>query len=108
MKSRFSHRQIFLFPGCEHSASLVDNKIVQVTSYLLLPETDKQVNLPLVVKRQWNKMIEGLIENKKFKAIMQRLVDVDTDEQTLKNILVIFILSFLIYMYDVCYSLCHL
>lgn len=93
VKSRFSHRQIFLFPGNEDSQiSSLDNKIAQVTNYLTLSEPSKQDNLSIAVKKQWNKMVHCLTENKKFKSLIQRLIDIDMDEQTLKNVLVCYYL----------------
>lgn len=90
MKSRFSHRQIFLFPGhVDSSVSLLDNKINQVINYLLVSEFDNQEVLPLALKKPWNNMIRYLTENMKFRTLMQRLIDIDMDEQTLKNLLVI-------------------
>lgn len=54
-----------------------------------MSEFDNQEVLPLALKKPWNNMIRYLTENMKFRTLMQRLIDIDMDEQTLKNLLVI-------------------
>lgn len=89
VKSRFSHRQIFLFPGKKDDSisEALENRISRVRYYLSLPE-NKDCVLPISHKKQWNKSIKILTEDKKFRNLMQWLLDVDTSEHTLKNILV--------------------
>lgn len=84
VKSRFSHRQIFLFPG---GKSLLEQRLKLIENLLLLEENNyKQPKT--AYQKDWNKTIETLINNKKFKTLIQNLLDVDTSEQTIKNILV--------------------
>lgn len=86
VKSRFSHRQIFLFPGNCGENSLLEQRLKQIENLLLLEE--KNNKLKSAFQRDWNKTIEAVINNKKFKTLMQNLLDVDTSEQTFKNVLV--------------------
>lgn len=54
-----------------------------------LPE-DVDININNTLKKQWNGRVKTLLADKKFRAAVQRLVDIDLNERTLKNILVCF------------------
>ncbi|KAJ8960326.1 hypothetical protein NQ318_004060, partial [Aromia moschata] len=88
VKSRFSHRQIFLFPcdNGDNTESTLDRTLKRIEYYLLIPEKSK-VNINSATKKHWNKNVKALLEEKKFKNAIQRLVDIDLNERTLKNIL---------------------
>lgn len=45
-------------------------------------------NINNTLKQKWNKNLKGLLVDKKFRAVIQRLADIDLNERTLKNILV--------------------
>ncbi|KAJ8925772.1 hypothetical protein NQ315_009620 [Exocentrus adspersus] len=87
VKSRFSHRQFFLFP-CEENVKTVchlDYALRRIERYLYIPD---DVDIDNTLKKQWNRNIRNLLGNKRFKAVIQRLADIDICERTLKNILV--------------------
>ncbi|KAJ8953034.1 hypothetical protein NQ314_007408 [Rhamnusium bicolor] len=90
VKSRFSHRQFFLFP-CEEDSkeSPLDHTIKRIECYLSLPENSR-LKINGAVRKQWNTILKALLEDKKFRSTIQRLVDVDLNERTLRNILVCF------------------
>lgn len=79
VKSRFSHRQIFLFPSNEK----IFCRIKELLSYT--GETNKMYAEEI---RHWNKHIESLLEDKKLKETINTFSDVNVDEKNLKNILV--------------------
>lgn len=89
VKSRFSHRQIFLFPGPEIVSKTTDleHAISHINYYLKI---DNSTNSKILtkMKKEWNLNLDALLENKKFRNIIERLVDVDNSEAALKNLLV--------------------
>lgn len=89
VKSRFSHRQIFLFLGQDENSekSNLDYSLSRIQNYLKLPD-DGNLKLNKSEIQHWNKALEKLLKEKKFKNCIQRIVDVDLSERTLKNILV--------------------
>lgn len=85
VKSRFSHRQIFLFPT--DSEKSLDYALEKLEYYLIISENFGYKINP-EVKNKWNSNVHNILKDKKFKNIIQRLVEIDTSERTLKNILV--------------------
>lgn len=89
VKSRFSHRQIFLFPGNCEDISHLDQRLNLITKLLVLKDTScREENLKSTSQKDWNKSVDTLINNKKFRMLMQDLLDIDTNDHTIKNILV--------------------
>lgn len=91
VKSRFSHRQVFLFPEeTEHYGdSDLDMCIDKIEYYLTFTNCLKS-DLPGNYKLQWNNGILKLLNDKKFKILIQRFMDIDGSERVLKNMLVSF------------------
>lgn len=87
VKSRFSHRQIFLFLGNDDSQ--LDRRIERLRQFLLIPNSEK-LDVKPAFKKHWNLQINSLMEDKNFKSLMQRVLDLDLSETCLKNILVRF------------------
>lgn len=91
VKSRFSHRQIFLFPGHskdnKSSFELRTQRVKQLLTYTdnLTKEDSKKFGSDV---KQWNKDIENLVKDKKFLDTMQQMYDITVDERDLKNLLV--------------------
>ncbi|GJQ78431.1 putative component of the origin recognition complex (ORC) that binds origins of replication [Trypoxylus dichotomus] len=90
VKSRFSHRQVFLFP--EDSSDLGDSDLdvyLDNIEYYLSFTNDFKCDLPTNYKRKWNNTILTLTSDKKLKTLLQRLMDIDSNERILKNILMV-------------------
>ncbi|XP_072382654.1 origin recognition complex subunit 4 isoform X1 [Diabrotica undecimpunctata] len=88
VKSRFSHRQIFLVAGPTDPNKALEYMLDRVRYYLVLPDKCRS-DLSKSFKKNWNEtIVEKLIKDKKFKQLIQRLVDIDVNESTLKNILI--------------------
>ncbi|KAF5305656.1 hypothetical protein FQA39_LY18967 [Lamprigera yunnana] len=81
VKSRFSHRQIFLFS----KQNGIKQRMERVQNLLSLKPT---TNLSKSYVKGWNKSIQDLIEKKEFQSLMQRILNIDPSEQTLKNMIV--------------------
>lgn len=88
VKSRFSHRQIFLFVGQNENSGIsnLEHTLSRIETYLKLPEGKLKVSKQVI--QAWNKDLQLLLKNKKFKNCIQRIVDVDLSERSVKNILV--------------------
>lgn len=88
VKSRFSHRQMFLYPGPEEGrTSELDFALGRIKWYLSIPDKSS-LKLSSSAKKQWNTTLEILLSDKKFKNIIQRLIDLELNENILKNILI--------------------
>lgn len=90
VKSRFSHRQIFLFAGTESSDQGpldLDHALKHIEYYFRIPN-NASVKISAKLKKQWNTDLEILLKEKKFRNIIQRLIDIDSTEVSLKNLLV--------------------
>lgn len=77
VKSRFSHRQIFLFPpdaSCD-----VDSKIARINDLLRVDDSN------------WNASIDRLTKDAALRSCVQRLCDIDTSEKALRQILVLLV-----------------
>lgn len=77
VKSRFSHRQIFLFPS--DASCGVDLKIARVKDLLRANDS------------KWNSSIDQLTAEEKLRSCIQRLCDIDTSERALRQILVLLV-----------------
>ncbi|KAF5270213.1 hypothetical protein FQA39_LY08427 [Lamprigera yunnana] len=84
VKSRFSHRQIFLFS----KQNGIKQRMERVQNLLSLKPT---TNLSKSYVKGWNKSIQDLIEKKEFQSLMQRILNIDPSEQTLKNMIIVVI-----------------
>ncbi|XP_050502687.1 origin recognition complex subunit 4 isoform X2 [Diabrotica virgifera virgifera] len=87
VKSRFSHRQIFLVPGLADPDKALEYMLDRVRYYLVLPDKCHS-DISKSVKKNWNETVNKLVKDKKFKQLIQRLADIDVNESTLKNILI--------------------
>ena len=92
VKSRFSHRQIFLFMGTDETRgqSNLEYRLERLKAFLLI-HNDETLDVSASFKKEWNAHVGSLLKDKNFKSVMQRLLDVDLSEKSLKNILVIII-----------------
>nr|XP_022913748.1 origin recognition complex subunit 4 [Onthophagus taurus] len=86
VKSRFSHRQIFLSPGNDNN-TLELKSLIERIGYFLMFSDDFKLNIPKKYRNEWNSCVKEILDNKKFMQLIQRLIDVDCDERCLKNIL---------------------
>lgn len=84
VKSRFSHRQIFLFAD-QHKVNKqhLDESLNIITSFLKLPE-----NSNCKYNDNWNNNISSLLNDKKFQSLIQRFLDVTNNLNSLQSILV--------------------
>ncbi|CAG9763710.1 unnamed protein product [Ceutorhynchus assimilis] len=90
VKSRFSHRQMFLYPGPEENSEIsdLDFALDRLKYYLEIPLSEKNLaKTSSTVKKKWNTSIQTLLNDKKFKNIIQRLTDLELNENILKLIL---------------------
>ncbi|KAK4884660.1 hypothetical protein RN001_000931 [Aquatica leii] len=84
VKSRFSHRQIFLFS----ENNQIENRLQRIKDLLCLKHNEE---LSKNYVDEWNKAIQQLLKDKKFRNLMQRMLHVDSSDQTLKNMLILVI-----------------
>ncbi|KAG5863340.1 hypothetical protein JTB14_000249 [Gonioctena quinquepunctata] len=87
VKSRFSHRQIFLFPKQDEAQSDLQHMLDKLERYLILPNSPI-LKINATAKKLWNTNIRCLLDDKKFKSIIQRLAEMDTSDRTLRNVLI--------------------
>ncbi|KAB0803410.1 hypothetical protein PPYR_00380 [Photinus pyralis] len=83
VKSRFSHRQIFLSPKEDHTFE-IDRRLKRIQNVLCLKPSTR---LSKKYVNSWNRHIEDLIDDEKFHTFMQRVLEVDPGEQTLNNLM---------------------
>lgn len=102
VKSRFSHRQIFLFPGdissSEQPTSAFDDRLKLFQHLLSLPD-DENVNRieyqyeDCTIDPQfgsvWNEYIKGLVSNTTMVNLLKRLYQIDVSERSFRNFLAI-------------------
>lgn len=88
VKSRFSHRQIFLFPGSgQKDQSNFETRMTLLKSLLLLSEDD----VPLagsVFVHCWNSQVENLCMEEAVQNVMRTMLNLDNSERTLRSFLV--------------------
>ncbi|KAF2889743.1 hypothetical protein ILUMI_16430 [Ignelater luminosus] len=88
VKSRFSHRQIFLFSthGDDIAIPSINQRIDRISNFLLLTNNN---DFSSTYFAQWNKNIKQLMKDKKFICSMQRLLDISENEEITKNIMML-------------------
>ncbi|ERL92166.1 origin recognition complex subunit 4 [Dendroctonus ponderosae] len=85
VKSRFSHRQMFLYAGSEETSDL-DFALDRMAWYLELPPKCP-VGITSKARDAWNLNVQELLKNKKFRAVTERMIGLELSEQILKNVL---------------------
>ncbi|KAI4490951.1 hypothetical protein M0802_010625 [Mischocyttarus mexicanus] len=102
VKSRFSHRQIFIFPGdtssAEQPTSAFDDRLELFIHLLSLPD-DENVNR---IEQQyddctidphfgsmWNEYIKSLISNVTMVNLLKRMYQIDISERSFRNFLAV-------------------
>lgn len=100
VKSRFSHRQIFLFPGdtssSEQPTSAFDDRLELFQHLLSLPD-DENVNRiehqyeDCTIDPQfgsvWNEYIKSLVSNATMVNLLKRMYQIDVSERSFRNFL---------------------
>lgn len=89
IKSRFSHRQVLLFPhqGQSCDISSPDYCIGKIEKFLLIGENAKlKVDVDKINK--WNKSVKKLVRDDKFRSVIRRALEIDLGTRMLKNMLV--------------------
>ena len=81
VKSRFSHRQIFLFYD-----NNFDARMALLQDSLSIPEDTDELDETFI--QHWNKQIKSLCLDKKMKDIMNKFFSLDNSERTFKSFLV--------------------
>ncbi|XP_046617948.1 origin recognition complex subunit 4 [Neodiprion virginianus] len=106
VKSRFSHRQIFLFPGdtsgSDQPTSAFDDRLKLFQHLLSLPddenvnETDQQYEDCKINPQfgaRWNEYIKSLTENMTMVNFLKRMYQLDVSERSFRNFLALVISS---------------
>ncbi|PNF42028.1 hypothetical protein B7P43_G12226, partial [Cryptotermes secundus] len=89
VKSRFSHRQIFLFPGSgQKEESNFETRMTLLKSLLLLSEDDIPVAGSVFV-HCWNSQVENLCMEEAVQNVMRTILNLDNSERTLRSFLVV-------------------
>lgn len=102
VKSRFSHRQIFLFPGdtssSEQPASAFDDRLELFQHLLSLPD-DENVNrieqqyddctIDPQFGSMWNDYIKTLVGNATMVNLLKRMYQIDISERSFRNFLAV-------------------
>lgn len=100
VKSRFSHRQIFLFPGdmllSEQPLSAFDDRLELFQHLLSLPD-DENVNRiehqydDCTIEPQfgsvWNDYIKSLVNNVTIVNLLKKMYQIDVSERSFRNFL---------------------
>jgi origin recognition complex subunit 4 len=88
VKSRFSHRQIFIFPGCgQKEQSIFEIRMALLKSLLMLSEDDVCVAGAVFV-HCWNSHVEDLCMEQPVQDVMRMILNLDNSERTLRSFLV--------------------
>ena len=88
VKSRFSHRQIFLFSDRgqkEHSS--FEMRMALLKSLLMLSE-DEVCLSAVVFVHCWNSHVEELCAEEPVRDVMRKMLNMDNSERTLRSFLV--------------------
>lgn len=102
VKSRFSHRQIFLFPGdtssSEQPTSAFDDRVELFQHLLSLPD-DENVNrieqqyddctIDPQFGSMWNEYIKSLVNNATMVNLLKRMYQMDVSERSFRNFLAV-------------------
>ncbi|KAG8035570.1 hypothetical protein G9C98_000998 [Cotesia typhae] len=96
VKSRFSHRQIFIFAGSETKEQGGNDNIVKLFHYLLsITDDDDDDSDDGEIDKQfaaaWNKNIDSLVANPAVQKLLQRFYQLDVGERLLKNLLFVIV-----------------
>jgi hypothetical protein len=88
VKSRFSHRQIFVFPGSgQKDQSNFEARMALLTSLLLISEDDVTAEDAVFV-HCWNSQVEDLCKEEAVQNVMRAMFNLDNSERTLRSFLV--------------------
>jgi origin recognition complex subunit 4 len=88
VKSRFSHRQIFIFPGSgKKEQSNFETRVALLKSLLLISEDDVAV-ADAVFVHCWNSQVEDLCKEEAVQNVMRAMFNLDNSERTLRSFLV--------------------
>uniref|UniRef100_A0A0A9VUK8 Origin recognition complex subunit 4 n=1 Tax=Lygus hesperus TaxID=30085 RepID=A0A0A9VUK8_LYGHE len=84
VKSRFSHRQINLFYN-----GRLDARAEAIRSYLSLPSAEKRFKglFPEPLVKKWNSSLEVALKDDRVLSLLERHLELDPSEKSLKNIL---------------------
>lgn len=85
MKSRFSHRQVMLYPN-----NNIAERLICIIDYLSLPEDSKLIVKPLDkhFSRLWNDKILQIFKSQKIILLVKRQLELDPSQRKLKTWLV--------------------
>lgn len=104
VKSRFSHRQIFLFPGdnsaTEQQPTTAFDDRIELFRYLLRIPDDENVNkieeeyendckINPEFGRVWNQLIDDLVANVTMINLLKRMYQIDVNEKNFRNFLAV-------------------
>ncbi|CAG2069063.1 unnamed protein product, partial [Timema podura] len=81
VKSRFSHRQVFLFPPADKKVGF-KSRLTLLEKLLLLPVTEP---LEPVYVHCWNEHVLSLVANPEVRHVCKRLYDSDQSERTFRT-----------------------
>jgi len=88
VKSRFSHRQIFLFLGSEQKEQRnFEMRMALLKSLLMLSEDDVCVAGSVFV-HCWNRQVEDLCMEESVQDVMRMMMNLDNSERTMRSFLV--------------------
>jgi len=88
VKSRFSHRQIFLFSdGGQKEQSGFEMRMALLKSLLMLSE-DEVCLSAIVFIHCWNCHVEDLCAENPVRDVMRKMLNMDNSERTLRSFLV--------------------
>lgn len=87
VKSRFSHRLIYLFPDEANKSGSFESILERIQSLLSITSATPET-IAASFRTSWNKHVANLIKNDDFINTMRRLYDLTKCERVLKNLLV--------------------
>ncbi|GLV36435.1 Origin recognition complex subunit 4 [Carabus blaptoides fortunei] len=90
VKSRFSHRQIYLFPDEANKTGSFESRLDRVQSLLSINSATPEI-IAASFKTSWNEHVADLVKDDEFVKTMRRLYDLTKCERVLKNLLIIFV-----------------
>ncbi|XP_015110951.1 origin recognition complex subunit 4 [Diachasma alloeum] len=102
VKSRFSHRQIFLFPGensgGEQPTTAFDDRLELFKDLLSIPddenvnrieETYEDCTIDPQFGAMWNDYVENLVNNVTMVNLLKRMYQIDVSERSFRNFLAV-------------------
>lgn len=78
-----------MFPGPESGDNTSLEHALSHIKYYLQITNNTSVRISNKTQKQWNSELETLLKDKKFRNIIQRLINIDNTEVALKNLLVL-------------------